>query len=141
MLAEHFSVEVSLASAQTDRVMHYAPTADAKARVWLLYTGQHYDPLVGPDAARTFAAGDAEPDAHAARGAAALQATVTSPPPACCFHSLPVPRLFHALLASSLISSRPVCRLRRSSASRRRGERAARRRRRSRRITRRRSSR
>ena len=73
MLAEHFNVAVSLVSCETSRRLHYSPAAGEPAsRIWLLYTGQHYDPLVGPppgDARRL----DSSADADEARGAAALE--------------------------------------------------------------------
>ena len=69
MLAEHFNVAVSLASCETNRLLHYAPASgEPPNRIWLLYTGQHYDPLVGADGARRLDAG-----ADEARGAAALE--------------------------------------------------------------------
>jgi len=46
MLAEHFGVEIVLASCETLRCATYSPPTPT-ARIFLLYTGQHYDPLVG----------------------------------------------------------------------------------------------
>lgn len=47
MLAEHYHVELVLASCETLRCATYAAPA-AASRVYVMYTGQHYDPLVVP---------------------------------------------------------------------------------------------
>jgi len=74
MLAEHFGVEIVLASCETLRVTRYAASS-ASDEVYLLYTGQHYDPLVGPspDDLRRFPTAEAAEGVGAARCAAALE--------------------------------------------------------------------
>jgi ubiquitin thioesterase OTU1 len=47
MLAEHFGVEIVLTSCETLRSSTYAAAGGASTRIFILYTGQHYDPLVG----------------------------------------------------------------------------------------------
>jgi len=46
MLAQHFGVDIVLTSCETLRSSTYAPPGSS-ARIFILYTGQHYDPLVG----------------------------------------------------------------------------------------------
>jgi len=48
MLTQHFDTEVALVSCETMRVTKYGGTDGANTRplIFLLYTGQHYDPLV-----------------------------------------------------------------------------------------------
>ena len=45
MLAEHFGVEAVVTSCESMRSLRYG---DGGRAVHLLYTGQHYDPLIGP---------------------------------------------------------------------------------------------
>ena len=47
MLSEHFGVEIVVVSCESLSFLRYGEGA-AKGRVYLLYTGQHYDPLVRP---------------------------------------------------------------------------------------------
>jgi hypothetical protein len=54
-LAQFYGVEVAVANCETNSVLVYnqhsknttAPEAEVTGRVYILYTGQHYDPLVG----------------------------------------------------------------------------------------------
>ena len=49
-LATHYDVEVAVVSCESLSVLVYnqaEPGAERKGRVFILYTGQHYDPLVG----------------------------------------------------------------------------------------------
>ena len=50
MLAQHYNVQIVLASCETLRCSTYSADAPT-ASVFVLYTGQHYDPLVGQPAA------------------------------------------------------------------------------------------
>ena len=57
MLANHFSIEIIVCSCESLSFLRYAPeAADSPGRAYLLYTGQHYDPLLGADGTRVFAA-------------------------------------------------------------------------------------
>ena len=53
ILAGHFDVQIAVVSCESGTVLTY--NGDAATRVYLLYTGQHYDPLVaeGPAAEET----------------------------------------------------------------------------------------
>lgn len=71
-LAKHYRVEVALVNCQSLQVMCYgSDLQDCTARVYLLYTGQHYDPLVAgssesttaAEEQRLFAKGDSSLDA------------------------------------------------------------------------------
>lgn len=57
MLAQHFSVEINVASCESLSFLRYAPESP-RGRVYLLYTGQHYDPLVGTDGTLVLPCGD-----------------------------------------------------------------------------------
>ena len=46
MLAEHYDVEIVLTSCETCRSTTYS-AGEPTSRIFILYTGQHYDPLVG----------------------------------------------------------------------------------------------
>jgi len=69
-LANHYSLEVVVVSCESLTTLCYTPTnsTSAKRRVYILYTGQHYDPLVGAadeatptaDETRRFAVGGCE---------------------------------------------------------------------------------
>ena len=65
MLAEHFGVEAVVTSCESMRSLRYGHGGRA---VHLLYTGQHYDPLVGAGAAAARSFDDAADAAAAARG-------------------------------------------------------------------------
>ena len=70
MLAEHFGVEAVVTSCESMRSLRYG---DGGRAVHLLYTGQHYDPLVGAGAAAARSFDDAaDAAAAAAREEAAL---------------------------------------------------------------------
>ena len=74
MIAEYFDVEITVASCDGSGILHYGGGRKRKV-VYLLYTGQHYDPLVGPPPRhmRTFPPADTEAAASAVREAAAMQ--------------------------------------------------------------------
>jgi hypothetical protein len=81
ILAQHYGVEVAVVSCETLSVLVYGQEeATPRPRVYILYTGQHYDPLVGgstadipvEDETRQFAPGAAA-DVLGARDAAALE--------------------------------------------------------------------
>ena len=46
-LAAHYGVEVAVVSCETMSILCYGQDPAASARIYILYTGQHYDPLVG----------------------------------------------------------------------------------------------
>uniref|UniRef100_A0A6U6PK25 Ubiquitin thioesterase OTU n=1 Tax=Zooxanthella nutricula TaxID=1333877 RepID=A0A6U6PK25_9DINO len=82
-LARHYSLEVALVNCESLQVMCYgSDVPDCKGRVHILYTGQHYDPLVAgvsPDAPpsaerRCFAQGDGSLEAAALEAARAHNA-------------------------------------------------------------------
>ena len=78
MIAEHYGVEVVVASCESLRLHHYPCVAAAPAHVvYLLYTGQHYDPLVGPSPAdqRLFGVADGAKEVEA-REEAAIQIAI-----------------------------------------------------------------
>ena len=56
MLATHFGVEVVICSCESLSFLRYSPEdgKESKGRVYLLYTGQHYDPLLGADGTLIF---------------------------------------------------------------------------------------
>lgn len=53
VLAEYYNVEVCVISCETQGTLVYGRCTSAVARVYILYTGQHYDPLVGADSPST----------------------------------------------------------------------------------------
>lgn len=73
MLSELYSVEVVVAVCDGTKLLHYGGGRRRKA-IYILYTGQHYDPLVGPPPhhTRVFPPLSKEAKANAAREAAAL---------------------------------------------------------------------
>ena len=78
MLASHFGVEVNVVSCESLSLLRYGAAdggdgAATKGSIYLLYTGQHYDPLLGEDGTLVFAAAAAG-DAGAAAAAAAREA-------------------------------------------------------------------
>ena len=56
MLAEHFGIEIVVCSCESLSFLRYAPEREAwtPPRCYLLYTGQHYDPLLGSDGTLIF---------------------------------------------------------------------------------------
>eukprot|EP00301_Raphidiophrys_heterophryoidea_P022946 c6974_g1_i1.p1 GENE.c6974_g1_i1~~c6974_g1_i1.p1 ORF type:complete len:399 (+),score=113.33 c6974_g1_i1:33-1199(+) len=53
VLSEHFKLEISVVTRDTGVVLSYGQQLPTKnGRIYLLYTGQHYDPLVGDDGAQ-----------------------------------------------------------------------------------------
>ena len=71
MLAEHFGVEVVVVSCETLSLLRYSESAET---VYLLYTGQHYDPLVGAGGPRKLpTAATASADEIASREGSAIQ--------------------------------------------------------------------
>jgi len=71
MLAGHFGVEIVIVSCESLNFLRYADAAPAK-RIYLLYTGQHYDPLLGVDGTLQFSTADGA-DVVDAREASALE--------------------------------------------------------------------
>ena len=53
VLAEKYGVEIAVLSCEMMRVLVYGQGPSATHRVYLLYTGQHYDALVGADSVDT----------------------------------------------------------------------------------------
>ena len=47
-VGQHYSVEVVVASAESLRLLRYPCATKPVGVIYLLYTGQHYDPLLGP---------------------------------------------------------------------------------------------
>ena len=72
MIAERFGVEIVVATCNGSQILHYGG-GHSRDTVYVLYTGQHYDPLLGPKHARRFPPAEKEPQAAAAREAAALE--------------------------------------------------------------------
>ena len=70
MLAGHHGVEIVVVSCESLNFLRYSEGAPER-RIYLLYTGQHYDPLLGDDGALQFPVAE-EGDALAAREASAL---------------------------------------------------------------------
>ena len=69
MLAAHFGVEIAVCSCESLNFLRYADEgASTKGTCYLLYTGQHYDPLCGADGTLMFPA----PHDSAAAEASAL---------------------------------------------------------------------
>eukprot|EP00668_Euglena_longa_P016480 GGOE01020738.1.p1 GENE.GGOE01020738.1~~GGOE01020738.1.p1 ORF type:complete len:357 (-),score=105.94 GGOE01020738.1:295-1335(-) len=66
ILASFYSLEIAVVTMQSQAVLVYSSQSKCKGRIYLLYTGQHYDPLVGVADAETptaeehrvFSAGD-----------------------------------------------------------------------------------
>ena len=56
MLAAHFGVEIVVCSCESLSFLRYDPGSGNGRRAHLLYTGQHYDPLLSADGALTVAA-------------------------------------------------------------------------------------
>ena len=56
MLAAHFGVEIVICSCESLSFLRYSPeeAASSKGTIYLLYTGQHYDPLLGADGTLIF---------------------------------------------------------------------------------------
>lgn len=75
MLAAHYGVEIVIASCETLSFLRYADGTPER-RVYLLYTGQHYDPLLGADGALQFSTADAAATVDA-REASALNVART----------------------------------------------------------------
>ena len=59
MLAAHFGVEIAICSCESMSFLRYSDesSGSSKGTVHLLYTGQHYDPLIGPDGTLVFPPG------------------------------------------------------------------------------------
>ena len=74
MLSELFDVEITVAACDAMNVLHYGGGRRRRV-VYILYTGQHYDPLIGPppEHARSFPPLDEVPRAAHAREADALR--------------------------------------------------------------------
>ena len=53
VLAEKYGVEIAVVSCKMMRVLVYGQGPSATHRIYLLYTAQHYDPLVGADSVDT----------------------------------------------------------------------------------------
>ena len=72
MLASHFGVRIVVCSCESLSFLRYEPVdgSASEGSAYLLYTGQHYDPLLGGDGTLVFPSGAA----HAALEAAALEA-------------------------------------------------------------------
>uniref|UniRef100_A0A7S1UIY4 Ubiquitin thioesterase OTU n=1 Tax=Phaeomonas parva TaxID=124430 RepID=A0A7S1UIY4_9STRA len=47
VLSTHYDVEISVVSCEGVNIITYNEGADKSGRIYILYTGQHYDPLVG----------------------------------------------------------------------------------------------
>ena len=45
ILANHYNVAVACASCETNSILAYNQKASVAGTIWLLYTGEHYDPL------------------------------------------------------------------------------------------------
>eukprot|EP00667_Euglena_gracilis_P025393 EG_transcript_29798 len=81
VLATHFGLEVAVITMESQAVLVYPPQSPCRGRIYLLYTGQHYDPLVGvadaetpaAEERRVFPSGDAASEAAAVACAAAEQ--------------------------------------------------------------------
>jgi hypothetical protein len=71
MIAERYDVEIVVATCDGSQILHYGG-GRSRDVVYVLYTGQHYDPLLGPHQARRFPPAERDPKAAAAREAAAL---------------------------------------------------------------------
>mmetsp|Transcript_26525 Transcript_26525/g.60593 ORF Transcript_26525/g.60593 Transcript_26525/m.60593 type:complete len:107 (+) Transcript_26525:977-1297(+) len=74
MIAKHYQVEVVVASCESLRLLRYGVKNRPKWVIYLLYTGQHYDPLIGPSpyGVRRFPVND-DPEKIQAREEAAIQ--------------------------------------------------------------------
>ena len=75
MLATHFRIEISICSCESLSFLRYSPEGEEpspKGRVYLLYTGQHYDPIAGSDGTLVFRGDALSAAATAEHEAAAL---------------------------------------------------------------------
>jgi hypothetical protein len=67
MLASHFAVQVVVVSCEALHVLRYRPDVEKLGgTAYLLYTGQHYDPLLGPDGTLLFEGEGVDADREAA---------------------------------------------------------------------------
>jgi len=67
MLASHFGVEIVVCSCESLSFLRYNPegTPETPGRAYLLYTGQHYDPLLGASGTLVFPSSGASLEASA----------------------------------------------------------------------------
>lgn len=74
MIADKYNVEIVVATCDGSRILHYGGERNREV-VYVLYTGQHYDPLVSGDSgqARRFPPAERDPMAAASREQAALE--------------------------------------------------------------------
>eukprot|EP00300_Choanocystis_sp_HF-7_P004647 c13627_g1_i2.p1 GENE.c13627_g1_i2~~c13627_g1_i2.p1 ORF type:complete len:372 (-),score=76.15 c13627_g1_i2:51-1166(-) len=76
ILSEHFSVEICVVSMQSGSLLVYGEGGATKGKIYLLFTGQHYDALVGGEnenEIRVFPVGDKSNDEAALKRAAVAQ--------------------------------------------------------------------
>jgi len=73
MLSAHYGVEIVVVSCEALNFLRYADGAP-ETRVYLLYTGQHYDPLLGEDGALRFMTADPSEVIEAREGSALVLA-------------------------------------------------------------------
>jgi len=73
MLSAHYGVEIVVVSCEALNFLRYADGAP-ETRVYLLYTGQHYDPLLGEDGALRFMTADPSEVVEAREGSALVLA-------------------------------------------------------------------
>ena len=72
MLANHFGVEVVVCSCESLRFHRYAPEGRSRGCAYLLYTGQHYDPMLGTEGTLVFSS-SSNAEVVAAREAGAIE--------------------------------------------------------------------